>query len=299
MNENKDIFSERITMRELNDAYSEIVDVKKYFGEKEEVGFFEHLVFGHVVSENLLSLEKFRIYEDFILKYNNTVDSVFGESLKFQEIVSKGWYQFETLIYLENKTKLFLKNEFLRESKLEDTIYEDLIRWSYDWGIGRQERIGYGICDITIEYKNEKVAIELKKGKALRKDVYQAFEYSLKNSGYSPMLIASKISEDVLELANKLNVICYEYYLCTCDNETSPSYIYLNKVSDTGEMTEIENEIMEMQQASQAFPIEYTEKKTVDNNFSRFKDKTLNLMNKWNGDINKFIDNIARKRIGN
>lgn len=103
-----------------------------------------------------------------------------------------------------------ISNEkFKYESDLEHLISSEFESYyGEEITISKQKFHGYGRADITI---NDSIVLELKKGKAKRKDVYQTFEYSFDEKIKELCLIASDFDEDVIKIANKLDINCFAY----------------------------------------------------------------------------------------
>lgn len=218
---------------------------------KGKVSFLGFASFGSVISSALADNNRFEDYKVFVGIFNRLLNDHFKESLElvsqvytelssyegFQVILRKPYFQ------IEDKTNIFTKREFKREADLERILYESLINWDDGWSVKKQRYVGKGLSDITVLRQKEKIAIELKKGKALRKDIYRTVEYTAGESEYKGVLIASEFDEEVIELANKLKVNCYEYQLAYPVDGVLPESIYLESVNEAREKTIIELDI--------------------------------------------------------
>lgn len=192
-----------------------------------------------------------QIYRKFVTEYNKTIKNEFSQDNQLinQILISIGFVGvfYQDSFYLKDLTDLFSNNKFKKESNFEQSFYSSLIGWSDEWSVKRQQHVGSGICDLTIEYANEKVAIELKKGVALSKDVLQASGYYRKDSGFDSILIAQKIDNDALKLAEEMNISCYEYCLGWPISSDVPEFFFLEKVNNIVSKTKIHDEFKEIE----------------------------------------------------
>ena len=92
----------------------------------------------------------------------------------------------------------------------------------------KEKKLKNGVCDLFLTYKDGSgTAIELKRGKALKKDVFQAYSYE--SLGSDVALIAKSVPDDVLELAEKLEIPCYCYVL---ENSQVPLLMFMEKMNN-------------------------------------------------------------------
>lgn len=239
--------------------------ISRFFNDVNRVTVFEHLHFGYAFSSALYEVYRTEDYKKFVSKYNETTKKQFAMSIKaIDELFTTLGLHVNFLsalnkpkLFIEDQTNIFDDTKFKLEKDLEENIYEFMNYWSNDWKVYRQKDVGYGKCDIVLEHKDERVAIELKKGKAERKDVYQTIEYSKGNSGYKPMLLAHSFSDNAIELAREYHLNCYEYAIGTVKGLEVPGVFYPIPAYDFLEETLIDNEFGEIVQCD-GFLIEYS-----------------------------------------
>ncbi len=133
---------------------------------------------------------------------------------------------------LNDKTDLFsgigFHRQFKREKDLQKSIFETLHWLSDEFKTEKEKKLKNGVCDLFLTYKDGSgTAIELKRGKALKKDVFQAYSYE--SLGSDVALIAKSFPDDVLELAEKLEIPCYCYVL---ENSQVPLLMFMEKMNN-------------------------------------------------------------------
>lgn len=197
----------------INDEYQDM------FISKEEASyhFMAFAPFCHAYAQNLLNYSSFNSYGAFVKKFNDLIENddfyLFCKEQQDKQMMKLGGLAFLSKSYnkaLIKDVRPQVENKaFKSESDLENVIVENLIDYyGNDISVLQQQYHGYGRSDITI---NNSLTIELKKDKAKRKDIYQAFEYSFDRNIETVCLVASEFDKSVLEIAKKLNVHCYEY----------------------------------------------------------------------------------------
>lgn len=222
--------------------------ISMFFANIDNISIFDHLHFGYSFSSLLHEVHRTEDYKKFVRKYNEVTEREFSGLI---ESVNNLFSQISLRInflaimrkpnfLIEDKTDIFNGNEFRYEKTLEDNIFETLTLWDESWKVSRQKDVGYGKCDIVLERNNEKSAIELKKGKAERKDVYQAIEYSKGSSGYKPILVARSFGDDVIDLAKEYDLACYEYVIGTVRGLDVPGTFYLFPAYGLASQTEVD-----------------------------------------------------------
>lgn len=192
--------------------------------------FSSFVSYCHAYAKYLLVQSTFDVYGIFIDTFNRIV--VQDEEYKLHEDNQKEmWFgrNHEKLLISDERV-LIEKEAFRFEKDLEDIIFRDLVGYyGQEKIVKRQEYLGFGKSDISI---NGEFAIELKVGKAKRKDVYQTLEYSFGENVKRVCLIAKEIDMDVSEIAKRLNVDCYNYSFVREDNTDSyPIGVYFEKVT--------------------------------------------------------------------
>lgn len=221
---------------------------------KKEMPFLDYVTVSHWVAEALLTNHDVNNYKWFVDHYNHVVSEFFKDSIHLlKEICFRasitGVFPFEC-IDIKDKTDIFCEGntQFQKESDLELNLFNHL--QSFEIEAERQYFIGYGRCDIKMNIDDYLYAIELKKGKANRRDVYQTIEYSLNGSTAKPILIARDFGEGVLDLAESLGVQLFTYNIVTFTNDKVPTGIILeatNKAIDHTELYEIlQTEVMDI-----------------------------------------------------
>ena len=133
---------------------------------------------------------------------------------------------------LNDKTDLFsgigFHRQFKQEKDLQKSIFETLHWLSDEFKTEKEKKLKNGVCDLFLTYKDGSgTAIELKRGKALKKDVFQAYSYE--SLGSDVALIAKSFPDDVLELAEKLEIPCYCYVL---ENSQVPLLMFMEKMNN-------------------------------------------------------------------
>jgi hypothetical protein len=253
-----------IKLKDIVELHSDQIKIKEYFAsfDPNKIDLLSYYVFAKVAAHQLITHQQFNEYLEFRDEYNSYIQKNFGEELKFikNQLVSvlTILHASHADISLPDLTDIFKKDEFSKESDLKKILYNALNGWEDNEVVKQEQVVGFGRCDISVEGERGKVAIELKKGKAKRKDVYQAFEYSVGGSGFSPVLIAKEFSNDVLVLAKELKVACYHYKLVNEPGQCRPCDIYIDKVDSKGQSVFIEEYFAEMFQSG-ALEIEYVE----------------------------------------
>lgn len=144
-------------------------------------------------------------------------------------------FNYDDLLIGDERVEISGK-QFKYESDLEELISSELKSYyGEEISVKKQQFHGYGRADITI---NNSIALELKKGKARRKDVYQTFEYSFDDTIKELCLIASNFDDDTLKIASKLNINCFAYCFMYEDSDIPfedqyPTGFILEKVNET------------------------------------------------------------------
>lgn len=200
----------------------------RVFGKKQNFSTF--VSYCHAYAKYLLVQSSFDAYEIFIDAYNGVV--VQDEEYKLHQENQKEILfgrNYKNLLICDERIQIEKEN-FRFEKDLENMIFKDFIDYYGDEkSIKRQEYLGFGRSDISI---NGQFALELKIGKAKRKDVYQTFEYSFDKNIKRVCLIAKEISDDVLKIAEKLNVDCYNYsFVREEETDSYPMGVYFEKVT--------------------------------------------------------------------
>lgn len=197
--------------------------------------------FCHAYADYLLNQGCYSKYGTFIEDFNFIVacDELYQYYKKTQESLTGGLakglgflcYNYERF-KIKNKRVPVKKYEFEFESDMENELFNAFKDYfGNDLKVSKQEVLGYGKSDLTI---NDKIAIELKKGKALRKDVYQTFEYSFEKKISSCCLIAASFDEKVLNIARKLQIDCYSYSFIYEEVFTDyPIGFWIEKISES------------------------------------------------------------------
>lgn len=173
--------------------------------------------FCHAYSEFLLVSGSLDEYGYFINEFNELIETD-ATYLLIKDVQEKGIVLSKQIpVISANYSKTFIKDkrplvkngQFLRELDLEEIIVSELNDFLLGEGfeVKTQQNHGYGRSDITIN----DTTIELKKGLAKRMDVYQTFEYSFDNNINHVCLLAKRFDEKTIQIANKLNVACYQY----------------------------------------------------------------------------------------
>lgn len=190
-----------------------------YLKDFNERKFYFHYFnpFCRAYAKYLLNNGSLTYYGSFIEEFNRVIkkDKSYEHYKKSQELLIwiNGAFSFLEFNYddllIKDERYDISGNKFKYESDLEYLISSELENYfGEEIKISTQEFHGYGRADITI---NDSIAIELKKGKAKRKDVYQTFEYSFDEKVKETCLIASDFDDDVIKIANKLNINCFAY----------------------------------------------------------------------------------------
>ncbi len=229
---------------------------RKDFGFNQDNSFWFHTFspFCRAYAKYLLQSGALTYYGDFIGSFNELIKK--DEDYNYYKMAQKGLIQTGGLFsYLNfNYEKSFIEDEryeisnqkFRYESDLEHLMISEIESFYGDEVIVKsQQKHGYGISDITL---NDSITLELKKGKAKRKDVYQAFEYSFDSDIKEVCLVASEFDESTLEIANKLGVSCFAYCFMFEDYSVSDQYpigFVLEKVNkvDSEELSQILSEM--------------------------------------------------------
>lgn len=257
----------RVNKRELILHYKDIdgaTEIIDEFFDQNDISIFNHLHFGYWFSSLLHENYRTEDYRKVIDKYNELTQDKFSETIDYvNNLFTQVALKINSLaiintpkFYIEDQTDITGDRCFKSESDLEYNMYNFLKQWSSKWVVKRQQQVGFGKCDIVIESEAEKVAIELKKGPAQRKDVYQAVEYSKENTGYKPILVANSFDQDVIKLAKELNLNCYEYALARIEGFSVPYNFYLFPAYEFARKTYIDKEFEEINQCD-GFLIDY------------------------------------------
>lgn len=136
--------------------------------------------------------------------------------------------------FYEDKTDLFNNHEsFEREFKLEIDLQKALKKSfeniSDKWQVETEKFINNGTTDLLFTLDdNQMLAVELKKGPAQRKDIYQTYDY--KGTNTETAIIAKSFDDDVISLAEKMGVSCYYYSL---EDSLRPIFIAVTRQSET------------------------------------------------------------------
>jgi hypothetical protein len=228
-------------------------EIVNNFMVSDKMNIFDYHLFGMITSNFLLKHLLYNDYVKFVKRYNETMFTEYKEPNEFfrqaytQLALRKGLFiSVPPNLTLKDVTNIFKNNEFVRENDLETTLFNSLKDWDDKWIVKRQQHIGKGKSDISIINGKDKLVFELKKTSAKRKDVFQVLEYTANNSGYLPILIASDFDDDVIDLANKLNVNCYRYSLGTLYGDLIPTTVFLDPVNNARDKTETEISIEEI-----------------------------------------------------
>lgn len=171
--------------------------------------------------------------------YNKTADSKFSKTIRFMKdvFIYRGSFMESWDHKIKNIFDNHFKNgKFIREHDLEMVIYDNF--YSYDFNqeikVFRQVQTDAGPLDICILHDGSAYLLELKKGAARRKDVYQILDYF---NSYSPpdginervpVLVASDFDEKVLLLARENGIGCYKYVI---EDELPYTSIYFEEVN--------------------------------------------------------------------
>lgn len=232
------ISGKEIRLSHGKDAYEFLSRNINVFGK--ELDFTDYWKFGFSFAESLGKLRMYDEYRKFIKEYNFLIDTKFLPAVKeFKDMINYLFCKGMILIpisheswRLKDKTDIFSKDEFSLEAKLEETLTSS-INNLFDESIAtKQQVIGNGRSDICVKFEDNIYAIELKKSTALRKDIFQAYEYKQSINNVVPILIASKISDEVIELANELGVTCFEYNLCRFKNSDVYQLVEILQMND-------------------------------------------------------------------
>lgn len=219
---------------------------ESYLKDFNERKFYFHFFnpFCRAYAKYLLSNGSLTYYGSFIEEFNRLMkkDKNYKHYKESQNLLNEinGAFSFFGFNYndllIEDERYKISGKEFKYESDLEHLISSELENYfGEEITISTQEFHGYGRADITI---NGSIALELKKGKAKRKDVYQTFEYSFDEKIKETCLIASDFDDDVIKIANKLSVNCFAYCFMYEDPEMPfedqyPIGFILEKVNKT------------------------------------------------------------------
>jgi hypothetical protein len=225
----------------INSLPKNVSDTYKKIAKLENGNVSYHLFlfcsFCHAYAKNLLNYGQYTEYGNFITKFNELVvkDETYQHMKKVQNQLPfvNRFFEIGCENILIKDYRYSLKNEkFENENDLEEVIYQAFKDYfSDELTVKRQQVVGYGKSDILI---NNQIAIELKKDKAKRKDVYQTFEYSFDEKINTVCLITAGFDEKVLSIAEKLNVDCYAYSLVRFSDELKyPEGIYIEKVTNS------------------------------------------------------------------
>lgn len=221
--------------KDVSDAYKKIARL-----ENGDVSYhlFPFCSFCHAYAKNLLNLGQYAEYGKFITKFNDIVvkDKIYRHMKDAENQISFIDRLLETSfvdnILIKDRRYPINNKTFKNEGDLEKTIYQAFKdSFGDEINIKRQQFVGYGKSDILI---NNQIAIELKKSKAKRKDVYQTFEYSFDEKIKNVCLITAGFDNDVLSIAEKLNVDCYAYsFVRYVDEPEYPIGIYIEKITNS------------------------------------------------------------------
>lgn len=234
----------------LDDA-SRVMD---HLFEEDELTVFDYATFGMCYSSGLAEKYRYEDYRSFVEKYNYALVEAFKTPMDFiKEVYSYlgahvGFHKLlgSIKLHIDDKTDIFKGEEFKSEADLERILFASLKNWTEEWTVSRQRNIGHGKCDIDVVAQGEKLAIELKKSHAQRKDVYQTVEYANGGSGYAAVLIAKRFDDDTIQLANDLKVVCYEYLLAREEGAHLPYTLFLERKNQPRKLTNIELMLEEM-----------------------------------------------------
>lgn len=221
----------------------EHVDVYKKMNNFDDGVSYEYrffVPFCHAYSEFLLVNGSLSLYGEFVEHFNRLLegDETHKIIVKIQEqqINDYGALAFLNTNYneafLEDKRPSVKGRDFEREADLENIMASELTDFFGEGvKIKRQQKHGYGTSDITI---NDLLTIELKRNKARRMNVYQAFEYSFDESIESICLLASSFDDKTLAIANRLGISCYSYSFMYEEGEKQyPIGFVVEKVNET------------------------------------------------------------------
>lgn len=203
---------------------------------KDDYYFHRFAPFCQAYAEYLLNRSSYTKYGEFISEYNRVVvqDELYKDYKETQDSLTSFLGIFNrnyNKAKLEDKRIPIENNEFRFERDLEDELYKAFQDYfGNELKVKRQEYLGYGKSDLTL---NDVVAIELKRGKALRRDVYQTFEYSFEKKIKTCCLIAAEFDESVLEISKKLKVDCYSYSFMYEDVTGYPIGFWVEKVTSS------------------------------------------------------------------
>lgn len=237
----------KINIFELRKSFGSFSDSKMFidaYSKLEQLDFMQFHLFGEHFSSYLLASRQLDQYRNLVKRYNDIFENVFGDEIKsYRYAITKANFfngMFINGFLLKDKTDIFSKREFEKEHKLKETMLETFKDWSFEsqLEVSQEVRIGFGICDIYLKNVfGKNYAIELKKGIARRKDVYQTHEYTLNGSMSNGILVTAGFDDQVIEIANALGIFLYEYDLAYfIDKKTKkragiPEMFYLTKIN--------------------------------------------------------------------
>lgn len=202
--------------------------------EKDKYYFHVFVPFCHTYAEYLLNQNSFTEYGNFVEAFNKVLqkDETFLYYKETQNSTTGILGMFKRNYHLAKLDDQRIKvegNEFKLEKDLENELVKAFEEYfGNELKVKRQEYLGYGKSDISL---NNTVAIELKKSKAQRKDVYQTFEYSFDGKIETCCLIATEFDPSVLDIAKRLKVDCYSYSFIYENIEGYPIGFWIEKES--------------------------------------------------------------------
>lgn len=175
-------------------------------------------------------------YQTILKKYNKDVSERFKNYIDAYSALIPRFYDL-LIVKLHNQPSVhsdfLVKDEyssllngkdtgkFKREDYLEEVFTEAILDFtsfgnpSQPYIIENQKKTSNGTIDILARNEQNAVIFELKKGKAKRKDVYQVHDYSkakeLDGLNKECVLVANDFDDEIIELANSLQVSCISY----------------------------------------------------------------------------------------
>lgn len=209
-----------ISLEKITEKYGDdSIELAELFAiDKKISNIFYFESFALIFAKSLLKSYQFERYEKFVNLINEDYKTSF---LHQQEVISK--ITFGNLVSFFSLKVVPLKNlfkeyfatdktgrtKFNSEHDLEMVIHE-YFHW-FDLQETIQIKRQHLGVDLLITNGNNKYAVELKKGRSKRKDIYQSLDYSKTIEHSSPILIAYEFENDHLQLASELGVACYTY----------------------------------------------------------------------------------------
>jgi hypothetical protein len=253
-------------------------DVIDIFKSLETLNYQNFSLYGELHAAVLLNNNLFDEYRSFVNKFNNIFLQYFEKDVSDYHSILTNYDFFKGMsspsFLVKDKTDLFNDMTFKNESKLKETLFYVFESWLVGPGevmnVKQEQVIGYGQSDISIsDIENKNYALELKKDKARRKDVYQTYEYTLKDSGYDGVLIAAEFNEIIIDLANHLGITLYEYdFGYSINKETkkrteTPEFVWLEKINFKNQSTPFDELLNEIQSCD-GFYVDFHKDKPSD-----------------------------------